>query len=92
MKVPTTASPPALEGEVIPKPVGVGNRLRNGALVLAVKPYAGAMPDTGIVVLALANQREFVTWVCYPDGSEAYWGHYFNTDIAAALRDYEARR
>lgn len=88
MKVPTTPTP--LEGEVLPKVVGMGDRLKNGAIVLAVKPYTPAMGNTGVVFLALSH-RDFVTWVGYPDGSETYWGHYFGVNLTGALADFQAR-
>lgn len=89
MKVPTTA-PPALEGEVITKPIGIGDKLRNGATVLAMKPYTPGNARDGLIVLALAH-REFVTWVCESDGSEAFWGHYYGMDLVSALAGFEAR-
>lgn len=88
MKVPTTASPPVIEGAVLPKPIGVGDRLANGATVLAVKP--SPLMANSSVFLALSHQ-EFVTWVGWTDGTDTCWGHYFN-DLGRALADFEARR
>lgn len=79
-----------LEGEIEPRLIEVGQHLRNGAVVLALKQYHTG-PDGGIIVLAMTYYGEFVTWVSTRDGSESFWGHYFSGDIEAALNDFKKR-
>lgn len=66
----------------------VGTRLRNGALVLQSAPYPGH--PSGVLVLCLSRD-EFVTWAVNPTDLEAYWGHYFGSDLGSALADFTAR-
>lgn len=87
----TTPAPEVVEGEVLPRTIVVGDTLRNGGVVLAVKPYVPGHSRDGLIVLALCR-GEFVTWVSEADGSEAFWGHYFRTDLGKALADFEARK
>lgn len=62
----------------------VGSTLNNGATVLQAK-----QPQDDIVVLGFIN-GEFVTWKVNGERM-AFWGHYFDQNLAAALKDYEAR-
>lgn len=49
-------------------------------------------PNTYVVLCLLKDERPtYVTWRVGPvDLGATYWGHY-HTDIALAVRDYEAR-
>ena len=70
--------------------IGTGDKLANGATVIAVRPYS-SWPRDGVVFLALWRD-ELVTWVGEPDGSGTTWGHYFpDGDIAAAVADWQTR-
>jgi hypothetical protein len=57
--------------------------LPNGAEVLAIDRTAG-------IVLAKFRGREFVTWGL-DRKDNCFWGHYFDENIVAASKDFEAR-
>lgn len=69
--------------------VGIGDKLANGATVLAVRPYS-SWPKDGVVFLALWRD-ELVTWVGRADGTDTMWGHYLGDDIADAVADWQTR-
>lgn len=57
-----------------------GDKLRNGATVVAVKPG---------VVLAVWKDSEYVTWALN-DENDTCWGHYFQ-DFLSAVNDFNNR-
>jgi hypothetical protein len=61
----------------------MNNTLPNGAEILAIDRTAG-------IVLAFFRDSEYVTWGI-DRKDNAYWGHYFDGDIVAATKDFEAR-
>lgn len=69
--------------------IKIEDTLKNGATVLQVR----ADGHGGEVVLALYSGSEFVTWVASygPDSPETFWGHYFDSDLPAALADFQDR-
>lgn len=73
-----------------------GEKLPNGAFIIASALRAGADPRYHIVHIVLAmwlrgrNDCEYVTWAVGPDG-EAYWGRYFGEDVSSAVVDYTER-
>ena len=73
------------------KYVEVGTKLKNGAMVIAVK---GGGRDT-YVLLAVwhkGTKVEYMTWQMNAgEEDEPYWGHYFET-IEAAVEDYTGRQ
>lgn len=70
-----------------------GDTLRNGATVLATKqaPKWDNSETKAIVILALTSDHEFVTWVAAEDGTGTCWGHYFERDLVAAMKDFGER-
>lgn len=70
----------------------VGDNLKNGAKILAVKYDENSNEYT---VLAFYNNSEFVTWKafepCRSEIHETFWGHYFQNDLEAALTDFKTR-
>jgi hypothetical protein len=63
-----------------------GTRLRNGATLIAFKTGR----ERQGVVLAMRG-GEYVTWAVDTRTGDAYWGHYFQQDFAAAAADYQKR-
>jgi hypothetical protein len=66
--------------------IAIGDTLKNGATVLQVKPDGRG----GEIVLGFYHGSEFVTWVHTEEGG-TFWGHYHDTDLPAALADFDAR-
>jgi hypothetical protein len=66
--------------------ITIGSTLPNGATVLQVR-------DSGSdkVILAFVHGREFATWIAVAGHAETFWGHYFASDLAEALADYNTR-
>lgn len=73
--------------------LSVGQRIANGSTVLRSALLKDHGDHAEYAILALSHD-EFVTWILgvRPDGTnEAFWGHYFQTDLAGALADYVER-
>lgn len=69
----------------------MGATLPNGATLLLSRLRGdGAGGDGGYVVLAIVHDDEYVTWRADPAGN-CYWGHYFQDDLAGAVRSYMER-
>ena len=58
-------------------------KLNNGAELL------DRDAETGIV-LAKFRGSEYVTWATSANG-DAFWGHYFGSDVVAASKDFTVR-
>lgn len=63
-------------------------KLKNGALVLERGTHIGPLGAKQIVLAKWG--KEYVTWAI-DDKLNAYWGHYFQRNLRAALNDYEKR-
>jgi hypothetical protein len=64
--------------------LAVGTPLKNGSTLLAWKDVCGY-----VVVLALNEKNEYVTWDLDADGNTTS-GHYFG-DLLNAVEDYKTR-
>jgi hypothetical protein len=64
--------------------IEVGQKLANGATVVAVKQVS-----TGDFVVLASWLDEYVTWRA-TDSTNTYWGHYFS-DLVPAVKDFESR-
>lgn len=62
--------------------------LRNGALVIE-SAYNGDI-EYVLAVYGPEEDREYVTWAVDRIGN-AYWGHYFQRNLAAAVNDFMQR-
>lgn len=71
--------------------MNIGDVMKNGATVVDVDTSTGGT-DRGIVLATWQRnaQPEFITWWVDKDG-DAYWGHYFNSQLEAR-EDFDTRR
>lgn len=67
--------------------IRVFGKLPNGAMVLR---WRWDREGHHQVVLCIFN-HEYVTWKVDSAGA-AYWGHYYQTDLEAAVQDFKTRR
>lgn len=70
-----------------PTDIRVFGKLPNGATVLS---WRWDDEERHKIVLCMSSY-DFVTWKLAANG-EAYWGHYYYTDLKAAMVDFETRR
>jgi hypothetical protein len=75
-----------VEVEMIGRALKLGDKLSNGAVVMA---YRDVSFDRRIV-LALFRRTEYVTWRLDYDNNP-WGGHYFEGDLVAAAMDFLSR-
>lgn len=76
------------------KPPNPGEKLRNGSILIASRRMSPlSIEHSFFIVLAMKVSEdggvEYATWA-YQEG-DTFWGHYFETDIYLATKDFEDR-
>lgn len=77
----------------------VGEKISNGAMLIAKRPSAHMTDQNNYIVLCLVQHNdtirpfEYVTWTLMANGEsyDTYWGHYWGDNLQMAVEDYYAR-
>lgn len=62
--------------------IAVGDKLRNGATVLAVRSNPARYTIVAAHWVCSSTSHAYVTWAV-DDNKDTYWGHYFKTEAEA---------
>lgn len=73
----------------LPKPGRVIER--NGATCIKVKKYSLNLDDNYLAIVLALFGGQYVTWIFNACDGGCHEGHYFNTDLNAAIEDFNKR-